>query len=241
MSRRQFSYLVWPVALSLVAGCAIESVAGPRPTRSASNYPTAVTADPPAVAEPTASFAPQTYVYVLDGLDPLGLAGTRGLADQIRAGGYPNTKFGGWLKAAQFEREIRAIHQRDPSAQFVLIGYSAGAYSVRNTVNRLVRDGVPVSMVGYVGGDFLRDTSYSRPAGVQVVNVTGDGYLLTGRNLLFNGTDLNGAENLRLRGTRHFDLPKQSATASTLLGRLGGTGSTTIATTTATSPPVAAR
>jgi hypothetical protein len=162
-----------------------------------------------------------THVYILGGVDPFNWAGMSGLADQIRSYRYPNTRFAGWRQAARFEREIRCLHCQCPGSRFVLIGYSAGSYAVRGMANRLVRDGVPVALVGYVGGDYLRDTEETRLLGVaRVVNVTGDGFLLTGRNLFFNGTTVSGAINIHLPGTRHFGLPRQSETVGTLLDEI---------------------
>ena len=90
-------------------------------------------------------------------------------------------------------------------------------YRARALANRLTRDGIPIAMVGYIGGDYLRNTSSNVPAGMRVVNVTGDGYLLTGRNLFFNGTELTGADNVRMPGVRHFSLPKQEQTLNALV------------------------
>jgi hypothetical protein len=90
-------------------------------------------------------------------------------------------------------------------------------YRARAIANRLTRDGIPVAMVGYIGGDYLRNTPSNMPGGTRVVNVTGDGYLLTGRNLFFNGTELSGADNVRMPGVRHFSLPKQEQTLSALV------------------------
>src|SRR6185312_296250 len=97
-----------------------------------------------------------------NGFDPRGGGGVGRLADRLRGGGFPNTRVGGWYRARAFEREIRAAHAADPTAQFAIIGYSAGAYPTRAIANRLVRDGVPVAVVGYVGGDYLRDNTGSR-------------------------------------------------------------------------------
>jgi hypothetical protein len=171
-----------------------------------------IAADPP---------AGPTRVYILNGFDPLRAGGVGRLADRLRGSGYPDTRVGGWYRARAFEREIRAAHAADPTARFAIIGYSAGAYPTRAMANRLVRDGVPVAVVGYVGGDYLRNDARSRvPGAGRVVNVTGDGYLLTGRNLLFNGTDLPGAQNLRLSGTSHFGLPTHPDTFDTLYAAL---------------------
>jgi hypothetical protein len=168
-------------------------------------------------------FAPApVHVYVIDGVDPFGWAGMRAVADRIRSSGY-ETRFGGWYQARQFEREIRSLHAQQPGTQFAIIGYSFGVYQAKAVANRLTRDGIPVAMVGYVGGDYLRNSSSDVPAGPQVVNVRGNGYLLTGRNLFFNGTDLTGAQNVRL-SANHFVLPKQQETLDALLAGLGSPG-----------------
>jgi hypothetical protein len=162
-----------------------------------------------------------TRVYILDGVNPLGMARVNRLADQLRGAGFRNTSVGGWYSSAAFEREIRATHAADPSARFAVIGYSAGTYSARNLASRLVRTGVPVAVLGYVGGDYLRDTPDTRVPGVgRVVNVTGDGYLLTGRNLMYNGTDVSGATNVHLNGTSHYSLPTNPRTFSALYSAL---------------------
>ena len=102
-----------------------------------------------------------------------------------------------------------------------MIGYSAGSYKARALANRLVQSGVPVGVVGYIGGDYLRDTAETRvPGAGLVVNITGDGFLLTGRNLMFNGTAVSGAWNVPLTGTAHYDLPVHPRTFATLYSAL---------------------
>ncbi len=180
--------------------------------------PGARAAEPPA---PVGTVAGHVHVYILDGFDPIGASGVTQLGEQLRNAGLPATQVGGWYRAWAFEREIRALHAADPTARFALIGYSAGTYAARAAANRLIRDGVPVAVVGYIGGDYLRDTEETRVVGArQVVNVTGDGYLLTGRNLLFNGTDVTGARNVRLVGTRHYSLPTHPDTFAKLYSAL---------------------
>lgn len=173
-------------------------------------------AGPPATAE-----RPDIHVFVVNGADPFLWAGTDQLAGRIRESGYPNTRHRMWGQSGQVEAEVRQIHRQNPGARVVLIGYSTGAFAVRNTAARLVRDGIPVAMVGYVGGDYFSDSAETRLGGVgRVINVTGDGHYLTGRNLFFNGTDITGAANLRLAGVGHFDLPRHPDTLGLLLAGL---------------------
>jgi hypothetical protein len=205
----------------------IGSVAAIGPTAASTPYTTAM---------PTS-----TRVYVINGVDPFGWAGLSQMTDRIRASGYPDTHYGSWYQVLKFDREIRAAHREDPSAQFVIIGYSFGVYRARALANRLTRDGIPVAMVGYIGGDYLRNSPASQMAGgPRVVNVMGDGYLLTGRNWFFNGTHLDGADNLRMPGIRHFGLPKQEQTVTALLnGMNAANGSAWTAPTLSTSSPIA--
>lgn len=160
----------------------------------------------------------RTHVYLVNGADPFGWAGMTRLSDRVRRAGYPHTRYGEVYDIGGFEREIREVYAKDPTARFVLIGFSAGTLSVRGAANRLLRDGIPVAMIGYIGGDYLTDSESSRPAGVgRIVNVMGDGYPLTGRNLFWNGMPLTGASNARLDGVSHFSLPTHPRTIAMLL------------------------
>lgn len=222
MRTRTLLPLLWLTALLPAVGCAVRS-AGVAPGSSAtSHYQPAATTPavaPAAAVEARPAVVPAARpltVYVIDGVDLTGFANTRGLAARLRSAGYRDTRYAGWLRAGKVEREIRAAHAADPAARFAVIGYSAGAYSARNVANRLTRDGVPVALVGYVGGDYFSDTPATRAGGAgRVVNVTGNGHPLTGGNFLFNGTEVSGARNLRL-GVGHFGLPQHPETLSAL-------------------------
>jgi hypothetical protein len=186
-------------------------------------------AEPPAPVAAVSPIPPRlaerTYVYILDGVNPLGLAGVQRLADRLQRAGFVHTRAGGWYSGDGFEREIRTTHAANPAARFAVIGYSAGSYSARSLANRLVQSGVPVAVIGYIGGDYLRDTPDTRvPGAGRVVNITGDGYLLTGRNLMFNGTEISGAWNVPLSGTSHYDLPTHPRTFATLYSALAAEG-----------------
>ena len=172
-------------------------------------------------AELPATRDADTYVYIVNGLDPFHWANLKRLAERLRVSGFPNTKFGEYFDMPSFEAEIRKLRARDPYARIALIGYSAGCYPVIASAHRLLNDGIPVALVGYIGGDFLTDTPYNRPPNVtRVVNITGNGFLLSGHNLIWNGTDLQNASNLRLNGVSHFNLPGRPETFRVLYDAL---------------------
>lgn len=224
------------LAAGLLGGPAARAAGGEPPIIQVPPIPSPLPANPAPAAPPVATApaptlapiaaAPITRVYVLNGMDPFGWGGLRDMSDRIRDSGY-DTRYGQWYQVLRFEREIRELHAREPGTQFAIVGYSFGVYRARALANRLTRDGIPVAMVGYIGGDYLRNSASDVPSGPRVVNVTGNGFLVTGRNLIWNGTELSGADNLRLRAN-HFDLPKQQQTLDALLAGLGSANGGTV-------------
>ena len=109
---------------------------------------------PSAVAMPTS-----TRVYVINGVDPFGWGG---LAADDRA--HPRERLPGHQVRRRGSRCSSSTARsapptaRIPSRQFVIIGYSFGVYRAKALANRLSRDGIPIAMVGYIGGDYLRNT-----------------------------------------------------------------------------------
>ena len=98
-------------ALGLLVGCAhtVESAPPTAPPRAAVGAARAH--DAVATAEDT-----RTRVYVVNGVDPLHVAGLNQLADRIRSSGYPHTRYGPVYDISDFEREIRKVYAGDPSA-----------------------------------------------------------------------------------------------------------------------------
>ena len=159
----------------------------------------AVTRVPPPVAA-------HTYVYIFDGVTRSGLPGCSGWQSNYGEPGSFIPEPAGGTAGTDSRREIRAASAADPSARFALIGFSAGSYKARALANRLIHSGVPVAVVGYIGGDYLRDKSDTRvPAPGLVVNITGDGYLLTGAQLTvsrdrsFRGVECAAERDVALR------------------------------------------
>jgi hypothetical protein len=164
----------------------------------------------------------RVYVFFVNGLDPL----HRGKLDQTREYverlGFARTYLGEMYDYRDFEDEIRRIHRKQPDARFVLVGFSFGANLVKVMAHSLESDGIDIDLLAYIGGDTLQNTSEYRPAKAhRILNVTGKGcpWLLGG--LVFDGVDIDGADNLRLEQAGHYEVPTDPKTLELLTCRLG--------------------
>ncbi len=160
------------------------------------------------------------YTFVVNGVDPLQLANLNGMTGYVRRLGFSQTHYESLLGYRATRRQIRAIHQSDPDAKIVLVGYSFGTLVVRRLANDLQKENIVVDRLVYMGGDFIGNTERSRPSNAaKVVNIRGHGLVFFGYDLFFNGADLDNASNLRL-DTRHFLLPSREQTMETLASEL---------------------
>jgi hypothetical protein len=171
-----------------------------------------------ASAQVPAPVKDHVFVYFVNGFDPLYVGNFKGLCQYVKTLGFRHAYCGEMSQTRLFREHMRKVHAHDPAAQFVLVGYSAGANSVRDLAHELKQDGIPVALLAYVGGDTIRNVSYSRPENAErVLNLTSHGLKLLGGDLFFKGSDLDGATNRRL-DTRHMLLPSRKETAE-LLGQ----------------------
>jgi len=162
-----------------------------------------------------------THVFFVNGIDPLNLCEFYGLCKFVGRHGFPNTYFGQMPCGSRFLQKIRQIHESDPAARIVLIGFSGGVYVARRIANDLGRDGIDVDLLVYLGGDMLSNTPNCRPSNAKrILNITGNGFWLYGGNLIWKGVDLEGAANMRLQ-VRHLQLPSRLETIQLLMNELG--------------------
>ena len=218
--------------LFLIALCA--SAASQRPTNAGpllSKYGVGTVLHP--VQEPSASSeagpaggADHVYVFAINGLDPLCIGNFNGLCAYMKEHGYANTHFEQLYTGMCIAERVREVRASDPLARIVLIGYSLGCNRVRCLSNRLNEDGTRVDLLVYVGGDFIINSPRSHPKNVaQVLNVRAHGFVLTGWDLLMNGSDLPGATNRKL-DTGHLQAPSRRETLSLLMDNLASLSNT---------------
>ncbi len=206
----------WLLALSLAAAPFGKAPAQPQIGGPAPQPNPVIVETVPAPLPPEAA-RDHTYFLVVNGADPLFLAKVDQFCDGIRCAGYKNVELymlrHGWAT----EKQICCIRRHDPNAKIVLVGYSFGAKVVRKVCNSLDCQKVWVDMLVYIGGDYINDSDFSRPMNAgRIVNINGHGFIGTGGDLFFNGTEIGGAANYRLCA-RHFGLPKQPDTLGILL------------------------
>lgn len=153
----------------------------------------------------------RVHVFFLHGLDPLDFANFQGVHDYVRSLGFLKTYFGLPFHAFHFEKELRRVHEADPEARFVLVGFSYGAGLVRDIACTVQKAGIAIDLVVYMDGVRLEQRDLHRPANVgRVINV-----LAFDRSADSNVAE---AENHVLEGVWHFGMPSHPQVLR-LLGR----------------------
>jgi hypothetical protein len=168
----------------------------------------------PGPASPCAS-REHVFVYLLNGLDPLGLGDLRGVAEAIRGWGFPHTHYGQFFHYRRFQADIECVHATDPGARFVIIGFSAGAIAGQRLTWELLRHGVPVHLQVYLDGKWVRRSWPEDEVGPPppTVNVIAPGYA-------WSAASLPWAQNLCLTEGWHFGAPTNAQTLDLLACRL---------------------
>jgi hypothetical protein len=154
------------------------------------------------------------YVFFIHGLDPLDFANLEGVRDYVQSLGFIKTYYGQLYHFWYFKKELRRIHDQDPEARFALVGFSFGANMVRDLANAGKEAGVTIDLLVYLGGNTLENTPPNRPEHVgKIVNILATGWI-------WNGANLDGAENLEYDDVWHFGSPSHRHTLEILAREL---------------------
>jgi hypothetical protein len=157
-----------------------------------------------------ASSRNHVHVFLIHGMDPLDLANLAGLTQYIQQLGYIKTHYGQLYHLWEFKSEMRRIHQADPEARFVLIGFSFGANMVRELANAVKDDGIVIDLLIYLGGNTLENTPPNQPEhALHIVNILAAG-------CIWNGATMDRADNIHYTNVWHFGSPTHPQTLELL-------------------------
>lgn len=160
------------------------------------------------------------YIFLVHGFDPIDCSNLAGVRDYVQCLGFTKTYYGQFYHTSHFEKEVRRIHQEDPHARFVLIGFSLGANQVRTLAQSVKDDGISIDLLVYLSGNTLKDIPRDRPENAcRIVNILAQG-------CIWNGATLEGAENVQVRKVGHFGSPTHHYTLETLARELAAVAAT---------------
>jgi len=169
------------------------------------------------------------YIFAIDGFNPCNLGKFNRFCDHLREEGFDHTHFYYLHNCWGVCRQIRCIHQQDPDARIVLIGFSAGCCCVRRMTESLAHDCIHVDLLVYLAGDFVQNNPSWHPDNVgRVLNVRAKGYIPMGAGLIFNGADVDGAHNFRL-DIAHILTPSNPQTIGLVMEELGAVSNVAVA------------
>jgi hypothetical protein len=150
------------------------------------------------------------YVFLVHGMDPLDYANLTGLRDFIQDLGFRNTYLGQLYHPPYLYRQILRVHQEDPDARFVLIGFSFGANMVRYLAQDMKAHDIPVDLLVYLGGNTLHNNDYDQPENVKrILNILASG-------AIWHGDTMDRAENIQVTDVWHFGSPTHPRTVELL-------------------------
>ena len=174
------------------------------------------------------------YIFLINGLDPGNYCNMTGVRDYLHTLGFIKTYYGQLYHAAGFEKEICRLHETDPDARFVLIGFSYGANMARSITQDVKAKDIHIDLLVYLGGNTMTNTPRDKPENAgQIVNI-----LATG--CVWNGATIDGAENVNLPDVWHFGSPSHPYSLEVLARELAEVASHVEVVEEGTPPPPAA-
>ncbi|HZT81346.1 MAG TPA: hypothetical protein VFA26_14045 [Gemmataceae bacterium] len=154
------------------------------------------------------------YVFFVHGMDPLDCANLTGVRDYVQSLGFTKTYYGQLFHTWHFEGEIKKVKEKDPDARIVLIGFSFGANMVCHLANAAKKDGIPIDLMVYLGGNTMKNEPHDQPENVhRMINILAQG-------CIWNGDTLERAENIQVTGVWHFGSPTHPYTLEVLAREL---------------------
>jgi hypothetical protein len=154
------------------------------------------------------------YIFFIHGTDPANYANLSGLRDYVQALGFRKTYYGQLYHYWQFANEVQRIHKEDPEAHFVLVGFSFGANLVRSITHSVKEEGIVIDLLVYMGGNTLDNIPEDQPENaLAIVNILASG-------CIWNGAQMDRAENLSVPDVWHFGSPTHPKTLETLARHL---------------------
>jgi hypothetical protein len=166
-----------------------------------------------ACTEVPAACKNRVHIFLINGLDPFEVGNLKGLQDYLHSLGFIKTWYGQPFHAFLFAKEILKIHAEEPTARFVLIGFSYGAGLARDVVDDMCKAGIPADLLVYIDGVDLTQRRLDRPHhALRVINILSC-YRDAERKL-------EAAENMQYDDVWHFGAPTHPKTLKMLAEEL---------------------
>jgi len=140
----------------------------------------------------------------------------RGVRAYLHSLGFTQTYYSQLYHAHAVKKELRRLHEEDPEARFVLMGFSFGANLARSITRDVQEDGITVDLLVYVSANTMQNVPRDRPenAGL-IVNILAS-------EIVRSGAWLDNAANAAMPGVRHFSTPTHPYTLRMLAQELTG-------------------
>jgi hypothetical protein len=156
------------------------------------------------------------HIYMINGLTilPHMCGSMNRMAPCVEELGFCKPKVASHYWRWSYQDDIRRIHQEDPDARFVLVGYSVGGGVVHSMAKTLEKDGIYIDLVVYIDPHSLTHDISTRPANVgKIVSINSTAWMLAGKCHC-------GEECHKVNTLFHLATPRQQKTLDVLSDEL---------------------
>jgi hypothetical protein len=173
--------------------------------------------------EPEVAPAPQpcnrehVYVFMVNGLTVLPhiYGSMNPVGRTLSEHGYCHNETATHYYRWSFQNKIRCIHQSDPQARIVLVGYSIGSGVIHSMARTFEKEGIPIALMVYLDGHSIVNHFDEKFCNVErVVNINSSSHILKGCAVP------HADYTVQIESSRHLSVPKKEATLEVLLREL---------------------
>jgi hypothetical protein len=147
------------------------------------------------------------HIFLVGGCDLLNCGNLTGTREYLLSLGYHQVWHGHPYSILAFDREIRRLHQCDPDARFVIVGYGAGCHFARALACGVKSDDIQIDVLAFLDGNAkLLALHGSKPENVtRFISLQAD-HLLTGP------CPVRDADSVTIDTPWHFGVPTHEQT-----------------------------
>lgn len=102
------------------------------------------------------------YVFAMSSLNPVSIVALDDLREQLNRQGYSKIATGQTIHAGWMAHEMHRIHEEEPEAVFVILGFESAVPAAARLTERSISEGLPVAGVAVIASEDINTITLPR-------------------------------------------------------------------------------